>query len=221
MKPIWVSITKLGMVFGDFTVVRESLKGKTRVRCKCGEEREVLAADLHKGRRKTCGCEMFHSIGDIVNGRRLIARSTKEDSCVTVECLRCGHQAKVRAGYNESAACRNCEAFASFLETDGVVYTIVCPYTGDMMYVGATAVSIDDRLRDHIKSTRHPKKKDKPFYQWLSMLLEHGAEPGVITLEIVTDGNLLHREVFWIKKLRAEGYKLLNIDHNLLKEVES
>ena len=212
--------TKIGDVFNDFTVIELPKRGRTKVQCKCGSIRVHQTSELHQGRRKSCGCERGHEIGEIVNGRKVVALGNHSNPCLTVECLDCGHQAKVRAGYNESAACRNCEAFAPVLKANGTVYAIVCPFTGDVVYVGATTGALELRLRDHFKSTRHPKKKEKPFYQWLAMLMEQGAEPGIITLETVEDDTLLHREVFWIKKLRAEGYRLLNLDHNI-QEVNS
>jgi hypothetical protein len=208
--------TKVGDVFGDFIVVENPKGGKTKVRCKCGEIRIHQTSELHQGRRKSCGCERGYEIGEIVNGRRVVRLSSHDDPCLTVECLKCGYQAKIRAGYQEAAVCRNCEGFDAKLIANGIVYALVCPFTGEMRYVGGTRYyDLKIRLRDHFKARLHPKKKDRALYEWIRELEAFNERPKIVPLEKVITGDLHEREAFWVKRLIAEGCKLFNIDYNL------
>lgn len=81
------------------------------------------------------------------------------------------------------------------------IYTL-SDYYGRVRYVGITKLTLQQRLRDHLKcSRRHHTYRDK----WIQSL----GHPPIISLLEVTDDS--HREVFWIAHFRAIGARLTNL----------
>lgn len=81
-----------------------------------------------------------------------------------------------------------------------VIYAIIHPNTGQIMYVGQTK-DLRDRIKSHTKSQRTYRGKTK-LYNWIRKRHREGFEPLFIILENVESRNLLdEREIYWIAKL--------------------
>lgn len=193
---------KPGMKFGTLTVLGRS-KGDWEMQCDCGK---VVRAKSKAVERRKCYCNKpeIPPVGDIMDGRRII--STKEYTtllrCIVVQCETCGLIAKVKP--NKGTKCANCFPLRRDTETSGSVYAITDPFSGKIMYVGATNSKLNNRLKKHW--TRKDKKSTahRPLYVWLRKLDAMSAYPGMIELEHCNE-NLWEREMFWIKKLSSEG----------------
>lgn len=94
----------------------------------------------------------------------------------------------------------------------GFIYYLQNPTTGEIFYVGATTVSLANRLRthyQHLKEMQNGKRKNNKRYQYLLDLKPLKAT--INLLEIVTDGDLEQRETFYIKKFREINPNLTNM----------
>lgn len=91
----------------------------------------------------------------------------------------------------------------------GHIYGLVCPRANVVRYVGKT-VNPSSRLWGHIR-----KPTSKKARQWFDALLQSGAIPRVITLEVASIDTLDAREQAWIAYYRKKvGEMLLNQMHN-------
>ena len=92
----------------------------------------------------------------------------------------------------------------------GYVYKLICPISGECRYVGKTVQSLSKRLYKH--------KYDKKFNpshknSWLIQLDAKGLLDE-LKIELIEECNvsvLNDREIFWIAKLKNDGYKLTNM----------
>lgn len=85
------------------------------------------------------------------------------------------------------------------------IYTLSCPLTGDVKYVGRSS-SIDDRFKTHLLCLNGEKK------EWLDKLKSLGLKP---IIEIVDPvewwfESALEAEVFWIQMFQTWGFTLFN-----------
>jgi hypothetical protein len=85
------------------------------------------------------------------------------------------------------------------------IYGLVCPHAGVVRYVGRT-YSPYERLFGHIaRATNDATKK------WMAALIAEGRVPVVLTLEVTTQADAVHREHEWIRYYgRRHGELLLN-----------
>ena len=83
----------------------------------------------------------------------------------------------------------------------------------DIRYVGATIFDLLKRLKEHIKAAKRKTGKtwrDKTHRaKWIRTLLRKNKNPIVHLLDIKSEYDETV-EKYWIKKLREEGYKLVN-----------
>ena len=94
----------------------------------------------------------------------------------------------------------------------GFVYYLQNPITGEIFYVGATEISLKNRLRthyQHLSEAIKGKRKMNKRYEYLINLKEIKAT--IHLLEIVTEGNLEDREMFYIKHFRKINPNLTNM----------
>ena len=94
----------------------------------------------------------------------------------------------------------------------GFIYYLQNPITAEIFYIGATQVSLKNRLRSHYQHLREferGKRKRNKRYDYLVNLRPEKAT--VHLLEIVTDGNLDDIESKYIKKFRELNPKLTNM----------
>lgn len=77
-------------------------------------------------------------------------------------------------------------------------------------YVGLTARGVDTRLGEHVKAAL--SNSQLPVHQWMR---KHGPlSVKASVLQSVDDYHVLAEiEVMWIKKLRTDGFSLLNLTH--------
>lgn len=94
----------------------------------------------------------------------------------------------------------------------GFVYYLQNPITSEIFYVGATEISLKNRLRTHYQHLTEAKKglrKMNKRYEYLINLKEVKAT--IHLLEIVTEGNLEEKEMFYIKHFRDINPNLTNM----------
>ncbi len=210
----YTSVTNPGDKFGKLTVVGKPYTRRVDVRCVCGTEFSAPIGALHLGRKISCGCLLVrYAIGDIVHGRKVLER-TDAKKCLLVQCMKCGKQAKIRA-CDPPRKCFFCEPHGKKIAANGTIYALTCPFTGEIRYVGATSVDLICRIKRHHKSKNCKRTADVPVVAWIRDLYKQGAAFGHMTLEVVTSGDMPEREIFWIKKISADGAVLLNREFNL------
>lgn len=103
-------------------------------------------------------------------------------------------------------------------KTEGVVYAMVDPRTGERRYVGLTTLDLRHRLSSAVS---HARRRATACYHkdaWIRTLLDEGLRPSMVVLERVEVGSpaelqpaLCAAEVRWIAKARLEGWPLTNI----------
>jgi len=94
----------------------------------------------------------------------------------------------------------------------GFVYYLQNPKTSEIFYVGATEISLKNRLRthyQHFSEALNGKRKMNKRYEYLLNLKEIKAT--IHLLEIVTDGDLEEREIFYISHFRNINPNLTNM----------
>lgn len=94
----------------------------------------------------------------------------------------------------------------------GFIYGLQNPNNGEIFYVGATEISLKNRLRthyQHLNECNRGVRKDNLRYKYLRHLLPKKCK--IILLEVVTEGNLFEREKFYISKFRELNPKLVNM----------
>ena len=85
------------------------------------------------------------------------------------------------------------------------IYTLCCPLTGLVRYVGKTN-SLRLRFFNHIAD-----QKSTPKAKWIQSLIKNGLKPQMEVIEICECGNWKDSEHFWITYLRFMGLSLLNV----------
>ncbi len=92
----------------------------------------------------------------------------------------------------------------------GYVYKLICPISGECRYVGQTVRRLSKRLYKHkYDKRRSPSHKNS----WLIQLENKGLLCD-IKIELIEECDisiLNDREIFWIAKLKRDGYKLTNM----------
>jgi len=87
------------------------------------------------------------------------------------------------------------------------IYTLSCPKTGVVRYVGATK-NPKERIRCHIKDAKN--KNSSPVHKWINSLLDKGLSP---IMDIVDTGDTdtwQEKEKYWIQRYKDMGCALLN-----------
>ena len=81
------------------------------------------------------------------------------------------------------------------------IYTLKCPETLEVKYVGVTCTTLSARLAQHIYDS---KKKDTRSHKrnWISSLLENSQRPIIETIEVCDYTNWEEKEKYWIARLK-------------------
>lgn len=89
------------------------------------------------------------------------------------------------------------------------IYTISCPYTKNVVYVGKTNCFISRRY-SHV-SVKVPKAD---IERWVLKIIAAGNIPIIEILDIVDDKEGAYWEGFYMKLMRSWGFELLNINNS-------
>lgn len=90
------------------------------------------------------------------------------------------------------------------------IYVLVDPRKKEeYRYVGKTVQKLSHRLSKHIYDA---KKPDNHTYRarWIRKLLRDDVKPQMVELETIDAEIDCEREIYWIARLKKEGYKLTN-----------
>jgi hypothetical protein len=88
------------------------------------------------------------------------------------------------------------------------IYTLLCPVTGVVRYVGFSA-NVVKRFKRHLKNGRL-MERDYPVNRWIHDLLRRGLEPECVIVESGS-GAWGHAEAQWISHFKGTGANLLNV----------
>lgn len=88
------------------------------------------------------------------------------------------------------------------------IYVLRDPRTGEVRYVGKTALSLAGRMSAHRRDARGGRQTHSA--KWIRALLRAGIEPIAQVIEEVAEG-WAERERFWIAHFRAQGARLTNL----------
>lgn len=91
------------------------------------------------------------------------------------------------------------------VEQDYKIYSLECPITKKIMYVGKTRLSLSGRLLNHIVD-----KSNKDKYDWISGLLKSNKIPKISTLTNCAKKDADFWEKEWIDFFLRHGNKLFN-----------
>ncbi len=91
------------------------------------------------------------------------------------------------------------------------IYGLAHPRTGTVRYVGKCTQDVSRRLANHEYKARSGRART-PVGFWIRGLIGRGLRPKLIVLEVVRRGSWRKAERRWIAKLRADGYRLLNVN---------
>lgn len=87
-----------------------------------------------------------------------------------------------------------------------IIYTLNCPITGDVKYIGKTKRNLDTRLGEHIKNISKPTLKNN----WIKSLKSKGLSPDISILDEVSHSDWQFWEIYWIEQFKAWGFDLKN-----------
>lgn len=96
------------------------------------------------------------------------------------------------------------------------IYTLSCPKTKQVFYVGLTIEGLNKRLEGHIYSMKH---NNTPVARYLSF---NNINPIIEELEFypkISIRNARKKEAYWIDQFRQWGFNLLNRTSNLNRPV--
>lgn len=89
------------------------------------------------------------------------------------------------------------------------IYGLVCPFSGEIRYIGKTIRNPIVRMRHHLAEAR--KKSSSHKLRWLRKCMESDLSPTVWVLEEVEEGDRWQdRERAWISRALNLGYQLVN-----------
>ena len=87
------------------------------------------------------------------------------------------------------------------------IYTLSCPKTGAVRYVGATSQNPKTRLAGHrIDAKRH----NSAIAKWITSLLVDKLEPIMNIIDSADNDTWQEKERYWIQWHKDEGYELTN-----------
>lgn len=87
------------------------------------------------------------------------------------------------------------------------IYTLCCPVTGIVKYIGSTSSKLKYRLTGHICDS---KRLSGPRHDWIESLTLKGLTPLIEPLEII-ENDWENAEKYWIAQFRSWGFPLTNI----------
>src|SRR5437667_5019066 len=89
------------------------------------------------------------------------------------------------------------------------VYALVDPRDGRIRYVGQTQVSVNVRVREHMRKCTNPKN-NKHSARWLRQLAASNLQPSYMILDVGDARTTDALEEFYVASLREAGFDLTN-----------
>lgn len=87
------------------------------------------------------------------------------------------------------------------------IYTLACPFSGEIKYVGKTVKPLKDRLSEHLADAKRAVNKRT---NWVKSVVAKGGVPIIEALsECYEDWE--EEERYWIAQMRAWGFRLKNM----------
>lgn len=92
------------------------------------------------------------------------------------------------------------------------IYSLNCPLSNDVKYVGKTKSDLSIRLSAHLSNPDSNIQKT----MWIKSLKDKGLKPTINLLEVVNDSEWEAKEIWWIEYHLENGHELLNqkLDQN-------
>lgn len=87
-----------------------------------------------------------------------------------------------------------------------VIYSLSCPISGKVRYVGQTIMPIKDRLISHVSERNNNAK-----CLWIKELIDNNLIPIIEEIDIVDIYEANNVEMYWINQFNEWGYELLNV----------
>ena len=101
-------------------------------------------------------------------------------------------------------------------KSSNVIYLLKCRRHPSARYIGQTSRQLNQRLRGHRASVRHPGSKSEwPLYRHFADGHHDTDDLLISPLESVRKNKLLDREMFWINKLKTYRPPGLNSAHSI------
>lgn len=86
------------------------------------------------------------------------------------------------------------------------IYTLSCAKTGDIKYIGATTMSLNQRLSQHKWNAKNKKTK---LSLWLKQV---NCDVNIEFIEKANKENWKEIEQYWISQFKTWGFNILNVD---------
>lgn len=77
------------------------------------------------------------------------------------------------------------------------IYSLNCPLSKEIRYIGVTTISLKRRLTQHIYEGKHKSGSHK--INWIKSLLNQNLWPSINLVEVVTEDTWQDKEKYWIK----------------------
>lgn len=89
------------------------------------------------------------------------------------------------------------------------IYTLKCPISNNIRYVGKTVESLERRLNKHVSKTQTVGIFNHKT-NWVNSLLSKGVKPIIELLDEVPESDWHRIEKYWISQMRFWGFDLVN-----------
>ena len=93
-----------------------------------------------------------------------------------------------------------------------VIYTISCPISNAIKYVGKTHRTLDERMLHHSRQT-----KDSDLKTWINYIIGLKKTPIIEPVDECDEDDACELETFWIHQFECWGFKLFNINQTIGK----
>ncbi len=94
------------------------------------------------------------------------------------------------------------------MEKEYNIYTLTCPTTNNIFYVGRTNGKLKNRLTGHLKDNVNREKK-----KVINEILEKDKLPIIESIDVCTKSDVYKLEIFWINLIKTWGFNLTNLVH--------
>ena len=88
-----------------------------------------------------------------------------------------------------------------------IIYDLSCPITGNVIYVGKTSRTLNERLAQHISDT---SRKNNHVQCWIKSLLNNNLKPVISILDEVDNFEWVFWEKHYISLFKSFNFKLCN-----------